>query len=130
MSWEVDRRGIMSRHHEKWLAVIPVLAKLTETLLRKAALRILALVALTLPTFVGPGGGAKSNESGRAALQLVYRLPHDFLHLELLRAPSRHGILTVAKVAESEKARGEACGTRDEINVLIWNRHNGRMKHP
>ena len=62
MSWEVDERGIIPHNHEEWLAVIPVLAKLTETLLRKAALRILAVVDLTLPAFVGPGRSAKSNE--------------------------------------------------------------------
>lgn len=36
----------------------------------------------------------------------------------------------LAKLAESEKARGETCGTRDEIHVLLWNRHHGKKEYP
>ena len=56
------KRRIIPSGPEEWLIVVLILAVLAEAFLRKFALRVLALIHVALPPFVGPGGSAKSNE--------------------------------------------------------------------
>ena len=54
--------GIVSYRSEQWLIVVLILAILAEAFPGKYTLGVFLLVNLTLPAFVGPGGGPEANE--------------------------------------------------------------------
>ena len=57
----VEGRVVAHRAKER-LAIIEILAELTEALASKGGLCILSLLDLALPALIGPGGGAKTDE--------------------------------------------------------------------
>ena len=59
--WPVERR-VVAHRSEQGLILVLILAILAETFSGKRALRVLSLIDLALPAFVGPGGGPKANE--------------------------------------------------------------------
>ena len=61
--WTVERR-IVPYGPEEWLIVVLILAILAQALAGKCALGVLFLVDLTLPAFVGPGGGTEADQGG------------------------------------------------------------------
>ena len=54
--------GIVADGAKERLAVIEILAVLAQALARKCRLFVFALVDLSLPAFVGPGGSAETNQ--------------------------------------------------------------------
>jgi hypothetical protein len=59
----VERR-VVPHGPEQRLALVLILAILLQTFMGKRALGILPFVDLTLPAFVGPGGGTEANQWG------------------------------------------------------------------
>ena len=47
-------------------SVVEVLAVFAQALTRKRRLRVLLVIDLALPAFVGPGGGAEADQGGQA----------------------------------------------------------------
>ena len=59
--WSLERR-VVAHRSEQWIVVVLILAILPEAFLSKLALGVLSLVDRPLPAFVGPRGGAETNE--------------------------------------------------------------------
>lgn len=69
--WPVERRVVSDCAKERF-AVGEILAVLAQTFPREGCLRVGLLVDLALPAFIGPRGGAESNQRGARHRQGVY----------------------------------------------------------
>ena len=77
--WRPIKCGVVADCTKERLSIVEILAILTEAFPGKGTFGVLLEVDLSLPAFIGPSGGAESNERGECHGK-VYRLAGQFLN--------------------------------------------------